>query len=142
MNIYEVKLKCYNCGEEFSHYTYLVFHEYEIDVEFPLDMSFVQRVYSEMPCHKEEPFFDNDSYELNFPIKILGDDKEYDLAVINSGFFDNVKMVNSKTAHKKYAANVCPCCNSFTGNYHLREIITDNHLRNNISMKKVKEISL
>ncbi|MCM1167857.1 MAG: hypothetical protein NC299_15395 [Lachnospiraceae bacterium] len=141
MNIYKFDSTCYKCNNPVTYYTYLVFHEYEDDVTFPLDMSYVCLVYSQMPAHKDNPYFDSSSYALNYPIKILGDDDELDERVINSGKFPNIKKVKTKGACKTYAANICPHCNSLLGNYHLREKITDSFLKPNIPMEKFCEIS-
>lgn len=141
MNIYKFDSTCYNCNKPVTYYTYLIFHEYENDVVFPLDMSYVSLVYSQMPAHKDNPYFDRNSDALNYPIKVLGDDDELDDKVIDSGKFPNIKKVKTKRACKTYAANICPHCNSLLGNYHLREKITDSFLKPNIPMEKVGEIS-
>ncbi len=140
MYIYKFDSKCYNCNKPVTYYTYLIFHEYENDVVFPLEMSFVSLVYSEMPSHKDNPYFDINSDALNFPIKILGEDKKLDEEVINSGKFPNIKLVKTKHAGEIYAANICPHCNSILGRYHLREKITDEFLKPNIPMDKFCEI--
>lgn len=136
MIIYECNEKCYKCKEMTTYYTYLIYHEYELDVVFPIDMGFVHRVYAEMPSHKDNPYYDNESETLNFPAKVLGDDDDYDDQVIKSGYFPNIKSFNSNTANKSYAANYCEHCGAPLGNYHLREIVTLNHLKPNIAMKK------
>lgn len=140
MYIYKFNSKCYNCNKDVTYYTYLIFHEYENDVVFPLDMGYVRLVYSEMPAHKDDPYFDINSSALNFPIKILGDDKELDDEVINSGRFPTINRVKTKLVSEAYAANICPHCNSLLGRYHLREKITDDFLKPNIPMDKVCEI--
>jgi len=140
MIIYEFDCECYTCKNNVSYYTYLIFHEYENDVAFPLDMNFVRLAYSEMPSHKDNPYFDINSDALNFPVKVLGDDKALDDAVINSGKFSNIKFVRTKRAGKSYAANICPHCHSLLGNYHLREKITDQFLKSNLPMKIYCEI--
>lgn len=141
MIIYKFDSICWKCKEPVTYYSYLIFREYENDVVFPLDMNYVRLVYSQMPAHKDNPYFDSNSYALNYPIKVLGDDDELDDKVIDSGKFPNIKKVKTKGACKTYAANICPHCNSLFGNYHLREKITDSFLKPNISMDKVCEIS-
>lgn len=134
MNIYKFNCKCYKCGCNVEYYTYLIYHIYENDVTFPIDMSYVRKVYAEMPIHKESPYFDEESYELNFPIKVLGDDEDYDNMVMNSGKFPNIKVIRSRMASKAYAANLCPFCKSPFGNYHLRENVTDMFLKTGVNM--------
>lgn len=140
MIIYEFNEECDKCKRKTTYYTYLIFHEYDLDVEFPIDMSFVYRVYAEMPTHKDNPYFDNESNTLNYPIKVLGDDEEYDKQVMNSGYFPNIKIFSSNTAKKTYAANRCVHCSTFLGNYHLREFVTLKYLKPNIKMKKHVEL--
>lgn len=140
MIIYKFDCECYNCKNNISYYTYLIFHEYENDVVFPLDMSFVRLAYSEMPSHKDNPYFDINSDTLNFPIKVLGDDKTLDYDVINSGKFPNIKFVKTRYVSECYAANTCPYCNKLLGKYHLREKITDQFLKPNVPMKIYCEI--
>lgn len=135
MIIYRFDCECYNCKNNISYYTYLVFHEYENDVIFPLNMNLVRLVYSEMHSNSDNPYFDINSYALNFPIKVLGDDKELDDTVINSGRFPNIKFVKTKYVSNSYAANICPHCNKLLGNYHLREKITDQFLKPNLPME-------
>lgn len=140
MYIYKFDSLCHNCTKPVTYYTYLIFHEYEDDVLFPLDMKRVRQIYAEMPSHKDDPYFDVDSLALNFPIKVLGDDEDLDLAVNRCGKFPNIKFVKSKSASKSYFANCCPHCNSFLGNYHLREKVTDDFLKPNIPMDIFCEI--
>lgn len=140
MIIYEFNEKCYKCKKTTTYYTYLIFHEYECDVEFPINMNFVQRVYAEMPANKDNIYYDNESDELNFPAKVLGKDKEYDDQIINSGLFPNIKLFYSDTAKKSYAANHCEHCGAPLGNYHLEEFVTLKYLRPNKAMKKHIEL--
>lgn len=140
MIIYQFDCKCYNCKNNVSYYTYLIFHEYENDVVFPLDMSFVRLAYSEMPLHKDNPYFDINSDALNFPIKVLGDDKTLDHAVINSGKFPNIEFVKTRYVSESYVANTCPHCHKPLGKYHLKEKITDQFLKPNLPMKIYCEI--
>ncbi len=135
MIIYKFESDCYNCKQKTVYYTYLLYHEYDIDVEFPLDMNMVSRIYAEMSSHKDSPYFDNESNALNFPIKILGDDDYFDRLILRSGKIPNLKIVNTKLSHKSYVANLCSHCHRLLGNYHLREKITDQFLRPNIPMK-------
>lgn len=135
MIIYRFKSNCYNCNKEVYYYTYLIFREYEIDVTFPLDMDLVRRIYVQVHSYEENPFFDNTSYSLNFPVKVLGDDELLDKELIEHTKFPNINFTKSKLATKPYAANFCPHCNSFLGNYHLREKVTDLFLRPNIPME-------
>lgn len=136
MIVYKYDSECYRCGQKVTYFTYLVFHEYDFDVTFPLDMSMIRRVYAEMPSHRVDPYFDDNSFALNYPIKVLGDDEYLDSVIMNSGKFPNISIVKSTQAHKPYAANHCPHCNAFLGNYYLREQITDRYLRPKHPMKK------
>ena len=140
MIIYQYSSKCYRCGRETPYYTYLVFHEYDMDVTFPLDMGMVKRVYAEMPAHRDHPYFDDETSALNYPIKVLGDDAYLDKAVMDSGKFPYIWIEYSRQAGRSYAANHCPACKAFLGNYHLREHVTDRYLRPKIAMKKYMEL--
>lgn len=140
MIIYKFDCECYSCKNKISYYTYLIFREYENDVVFPLDMNFVRLVYSEMPSNKDDPYFDINSDELNFPIKVLGDDEEYDDQIIKSGHFPNIRIFDSTPAKRAYAANFCVYCGKPLGNYFLREKVTDQFLKPNIPMKIYCEI--
>ena len=140
MVIYKYNKECYRCNQTVTYFTYLVFREYEQDVTFPLDMDMVRLAYAEMPAHKENPYFDDESVSLNYPIKVLGDDPELDQRVIDSGKVPRISREISKNRHKFYAANHCPKCNAFLGNYHLREHVTDNYLRPKKNMEQFIEI--
>ena len=140
MNIYEFSAHCYQCGQDVTYFTYLVFHEYDLDVEFPLDMNLVRRIYAEMEIHKDDPYFDEDSLALNYPIKVLGDDPALDDMVLRSGKFPNIRLTSSRNHPAPYAANHCPHCKAFLGNYHLREQVTDGYLRPNRPMHKYLEL--
>ena len=142
MKIYKYNEKCYHCKQMVTYYTYLVFREYEVDVTFPLDMDMVRRVYAEMPAHREKPYFDDESMELNYPIKVLGDDAELDKIVMDSGKVPGIGLETSRYVHRQYAANHCsnPQCGAFLGNYHLREHITLNFLRPKKDMEEFVEI--
>ena len=129
MIIYKYTEKCYRCKRMVTYYTYLVLREYELDVTFPLDMNMIRRAYAEMPTHQENSYFDDESTELNYPIKILGDDSELDKQVIDSGKVPGIRLESSSYVHSPYAANHCPKCNAFLGKYHLREHVTINYLR-------------
>ena len=99
----------------------------------------VRLVYAEMPSHKSNPYFDDTSSSLNYPIKILGDDEDLDSIILKSGKFPHISIVKSTQIHKPYAANHCPHCNALLGNYYLREQITDKYLLPKYSMKKHTE---
>lgn len=140
MIIYKYESNCYRCGNDVTYFTYLIFREYDMDVTFPLDMNMVKRIYAEMPSNKEDPYFDDASLALNYPIKVLGDDEDLDLIVLKSGKFPHISLVKSRYVSVPYAANHCPHCNAFLGNYHLREQVTDRYLRPKLDMIKYCEI--
>lgn len=142
MTIYEYSTKCYRCNKTIKNYTYLIYRELEIDVTFPINSQLLKLAYTEMPSHKDNPIFDEASLELNYPVKVLGQDPHLDNIVMKSGKFPNIKLANSKTAHTSYVANHCPHCNSFLGRYHLLEYITDNHLRNDYPLKFFCELTI
>ena len=140
MIVYKYDSNCYHCGRNVTYFTYLVFYEYDFDVTFPLDMDMVIRIYAEMPSHRDDPYFDDTSSALNYPIKVLGDDEYLDSIILKSRKFPQISIVKSSQVHKPYAANHCPHCNAFLGNYYLREQITDRYLRPKHSMKKHIEL--
>ena len=140
MIIYKYNEKCYGCNQTVTYYTYLVFREYELEVTFPLDMNMVRLAYAEMHAHDDNPYFDDESMALNYPIKVLGDDSELDQQVIDSGIIPRIDWETSSIVHQPYAANHCPKCKAFLGKYHLRKHITDNYLRPKRDMEIFIEI--
>lgn len=138
MIVYGFNSQCYKCRMNTYYYTYLIYNEYHLDVEFPIDFNFMRRVYAEMPIHTDDPFFDLDSDELNYPVMVLGDNDYMDDMIIKSGFFPNIKKVKTRLSTKHYAANTCENCGALLGNYHLRELITDKFLKTNRPMERVR----
>jgi len=133
MIVYSFDRVCYSCKKTLKSFTYLQYRTLYDDVTFPYEGWIMREVYSAL--HPDEQYFDMDSRTLNFPVKILGDEEELDKTLFDSGRFPNIEFVLSYQHHKKhYYANVCPHCRRFLGNYFLREHVTDNHLRPNISM--------
>lgn len=131
MIVYRYKHNCYKCGEEMFSYTYLHYRCFYGDVEFPYPDWMMYEVYAEI--NPDNPYLDKNSYSLNFPVKMLGGDKELDCYLISNGYDKYIKKIYSKESNAEYYANICPHCGSFQGRYYLQCDITDIYLKPNLS---------
>lgn len=140
MIIYKFDYKCGLCHETSTAYTYIHYLHYYEDVRFPYENWMMDEVYA--VTHEDKPYFDRKSDELNYPVKILGDDPVLDEEIVNSGRFPSIKKRESKFEASPYYANCCqnPSCPGMYGRYHLREYVTNNHLRTNMAMQIECEI--
>lgn len=117
----------------------MLFREYDYGVTFSLNMKTVRQIYADIHTGGGSPYFEDCSPAQNYPIKVLGDDAQCDSVILKSGMFPGISMVCSKQAHRRYAANHCPKCHAFLGNYHLREQITDRFLKPKVPMERFVE---